>query len=488
MTNEIITPINRILKFGSHQVSPLIYIVATVVLVAAFFIGFTFKIELYIFLALLALPLLWAMFFYPKVWIYCIVLTFPMFFIKDEPGITVTSLMGALFYNLFLICWFFYKIFLEKNNNNSNKKNSIVKHKTDVLILLFYGLVLLNAGVAVFNGVEPFDWLSEFLLFSLLLYYFPIREYFNDEKSIVMLLAIFFISIFVLDIQQFLSYTKKISAAAFAYQLRGGGHFNHQIFSAAVIGGVVFMFYSRTITGKFFAFVLTVFSTAAIVSTFARAFWGALLIVLFLLLFFLNRKQIAQYFGIVILTTGIIVSTIYIVFPKQANLMTKFVINKFSTSTQGKADLSVRTRLYEYRAVIQKIEESPIAGQGLRKEFSFHCPWRQFTMKTSFIHNGYLSLSYRVGIPIAALFYFVMIIFTLKGFITAWKLRRIQKRCRPPTVMNIYIGLAICGTLSLCMLFITNFVTQSFLFRDGLFVVAFSIAFIEIANRKMENG
>ena len=84
-----ISPIKRILDFGV-QISILTYFLATIILVVAFFIAYSFDIELYIFLALLTLPLLWLMIHYPRIWIYCIVLTFTVFFINDDSSITAT--------------------------------------------------------------------------------------------------------------------------------------------------------------------------------------------------------------------------------------------------------------------------------------------------------------------------------------------------------------------------------------------------------------
>ncbi|MCL2313172.1 MAG: O-antigen ligase family protein, partial [Firmicutes bacterium] len=442
MTTKI-TPINRILKYG-EQVSILTYLAATIFIVIAFFIAYSFGIELYVFLALLAFPLLWVMLNYPRVWIYCVVLTFPVFFINDDAGLTPTSVMGALFYNLFLICWLINRLFFRpviasetkqsicnskeiatptarndgknKVNNSDASRSEIAKSNfaskkqligCDVLILLFYVLVLFNSVIAYSNGVEPFDWLSEYLLYSLLLYYFPIREYFDDKKSIITLLSLLFISAFILDIQQFYGYKNQIMKAALAYQLGGWGNINHQIYTASVIAGVTFLFYSKTVKGRLFAFVISVFSTAAIISTFARAFWLSLILVLFLLLFFLNYKQIIKLLIVLIVTAGLIGTALYMIFPKQAKLITKYATNRFSSSTKGKSDISVRSRFYEYREVISKIKESPLGGQGLRKKFSFYSPIAKHTIEYSFVHNGYLNMAYRVGIPLAALFYSV---------------------------------------------------------------------------------
>ena len=56
----------------------------------------------------------------------------------------------------------------------------------------------------------------------------------------------------------------------------------------------------------------------------------------------------------------------------------------------------------------------------------------------------------------------------------------------PISNVNLYTGIVISAVLSLLILFVTNFMTSSFFFRDGLFLVAFSIAFICIAEHKLD--
>jgi hypothetical protein len=58
----------------------------------------------------------------------------------------------------------------------------------------------------------------------------------------------------------------------------------------------------------------------------------------------------------------------------------------------GRADLSVQTRLDEYKVAISRIKEYPMGGNGFAKKFPYYNSIIQLTYHSHIIHNGYLSL------------------------------------------------------------------------------------------------
>jgi hypothetical protein len=67
-------------------------------------------------------------------------------------------------------------------------------------------------------------------------------------------------------------------------------------------------------------------------------------------------------------------------------------------------DRSVRSRLAETRPMLVKIREHPVAGWGLGDNIVWGQPWAQVSAKpTPFAHNGFLWLSWKLGIPAAIL-------------------------------------------------------------------------------------
>jgi O-antigen ligase len=483
------TPFQKIYSSAPNVSIPTYFIAGILTLL---FFGFTalFNMPLYVFIVVVSLPIFWMMVNYPRTWIYAVILGFVVFMKMDEEGISFSDIFAAVLYNSFLIFWFIARLLVKSDvsanvafSNNHFRITSVV----DKLFLTFYALLLFNVIIALTNGIELFDWLREYMLYSLILFYFPLREYFAERKYIYILLLLFGLVVIALDIRQFYSYYEILGNVKYAYQIASSVRDNQQVFSCSLISAITFFFYANTRRAKLFALVVSLFSAAAIISTFSRAFWTALMAMVLVLFIFLNYKQILQFILIIALATGIILISINTLFPHQASFVTKYIGKRFTSTSNVKKDISVESRLREYEIVLGEIKDSPIWGHGFRKQFSFYNNIMHATHTTSFTHNGYFNLSHKAGIPMCALFYLAMGLTTIKGFFVGLRLNR---HCRSNLdgceKYKIYTAMAISGTLSIIMLLIVNSVTSSFIFRDGLMVTAFAIAFIHIASKKYD--
>jgi hypothetical protein len=71
---------------------------------------------------------------------------------------------------------------------------------------------------------------------------------------------------------------------------------------------------------------------------------------------------------------------------------------------QARKDDSVRYRLVESRHVVDKIRDHPLIGSGLGATIFWGRPWEHVPARsTHFIHNGYLALAWKLGMPSALL-------------------------------------------------------------------------------------
>jgi len=136
------------------------------------------------------------------------------------------------------------------------------------------------------------------------------------------------------------------------------------------------------------------------------------------------------------------------------------------------------SRLAEWEVVISLIKESPFLGQGYGNPFTFNNPittWKEYSIT---IHNGYLFLAYRIGIPLAIFyltFYFSMF---AKSIFLAIKIKN-----------NLFYKKLIFGvTLAFLSIFITNFLTSTFVQRDGIMISAICYALVFIVGKKYESG
>ena len=482
--------IKNIALFG-EKLSLLTYIVSAVSIIAVFSLAAYLQIELYLLLGIVGIALLWIMLHYPKVWIYLVIVGCALFFDLDEEGISAVDIFAAIFFNTFLIIWFFTKLLVNSDRKLINFKNIStfkIDKLSDKLFLLFYFFLSFNIIVAFFNGIDPFDWIREYMLFSLMLYYFPIRDYFNDKKSIIILLVLFAFVAFRFDIRQFFMFAELMNNVSMAYEIGGTAwKINQGFYSAVILMGTAMFLYTKNKISKLFAYSIVLLTTFTLISTFARAFWlSVMALIAVLTIFYTSPRQLFQLLAVIVLTTGILFLALDTYFPKQSEYVQQFIVNKFSSSTQGRADPSVESRVREFSVVRQEIYESPIFGHGFKKHFSFYNNIESRTAVVFFIHNGYLYLAHKAGIPMTILFYFVMLLFNIRGYIVAWRLKRYCARncLDEKDDYHFFTALAIGASLIITMLAITNMVTTGFFTRDCLIITAFSLAFITIAERK----
>ena len=468
------------------------YIITAISIILGFSVAAYLNIELYLLLSVVGVGLLWIMLHYPKIWIYCIAIGCVLFFDDDEKGVSSIDIFAAMFFNIFLIVWFVSKLLIKSERHITNNHFTLKIDKlSEKLFLLFYCLLFFNSIIAVANGIDITNWFREFMLFTIMLYYFPIRDYFNDKRSIIILLILFALVTIRFDIRQFLMFYKLMSNVSMAWEIGSTDwKINQGFYSAVIMTGITMFLYTKNKLGKLFSYILVLITTFTLISTFARAYWISVAGLIGLLsVLYCRPRQFLQLLLVVLLTAGILFACLDSFFPKQSKYVQEFITHKLSSSTKGKSDPSVEARLREFEVVYSEIKETPLYGQGFRKEFSFFYNVKGYNVRPSFIHNGYLNLAHKTGIPMMLLFYSIMVLFNIKGYIVAWRL----KRCCNDTEnirhlykeeYNFFTALVISASLTITMLLITNMVTSSLFTRDGLILIAFSTAFITIAERK----
>ena len=481
--------IKNIALFGEKLPLP-IYIITAVSIISTFSLAAYLNVELYFGLAIIGLALLWTMLHYPKIWIYCVVIGCIMYFEEDEEGISAVDIFASTLFCLFLAIWFITKLTVKAekkfitNEGHSTLKTTILSEK---LFLLFFFFLLFNCIIAVTNGTPFIEWVKEFMFYILMLFYFPIRDYFNNKKSIIILLLLFSCVAIRFDIRQFIMFAKLLENIKMAWQIGSTEwKINHEFYSSVILIGTTMFLFMKNKIGKVFTYFIVLITTFTLISTFARAYILSVVFLIIAVCIYLRPKQVFQLLAVIILTFGIFFITLDTYFPMQSKLVQEFVVKKISSSTQGRKDQSVDDRFREFEEVSKEINQSPIYGHGLRKMFSFYFASKGYNSLKSFIHNGYLDAIHKMGIPMALLFYTVMLLFNIRGYIVAWKLKRYcaKNRINKRNELYFFTALVIGASLTITMLFITNMITSSFTTRSSLIVVAFCLAFITISEKK----
>ena len=136
-----------------------------------------------------------------------------------------------------------------------------------------------------------------------------------------------------------------------------------------------------------------------LIFTYERTFWGAA--VAGCALVALRAAPIARRRALILVPTGVAVLLLALAAAAPGELRT--ALERGSSVTQARVDSSVEYRQVESRGVLESIAARPFEGSGFGAEFSWRQPGLSTPHTTAFVHNGYLWLAWKLGIPFAAL-------------------------------------------------------------------------------------
>jgi O-antigen ligase len=420
-------------------------------------------------LVALALGFIVAMIKWPKVWLATFLLSLPIFLTDSGKGLSAQELaMGGLF-TLSITVWIVWRIAADPR--------PLVRNWMDFLVLLFIALSSLNIVVAMMNHVDPVGWLSEWALFFLILYYFPIREYFGDERGLKQFMTLSAISAVGQALYSMYLYKQRMATGlVYAFQLTASRSvLLGPIFLVAIVFCMLFIFAVRW-RHKLILFGIIGIQVAALVLTFTRTLWAFFFVCAAIVMFFLSMRQRVQLVAAGFALAVIAVGGLSVYNPKLADIGLRIVKARFASSTQlSGGDYSFETRVVEAQAAWAATKESPLGGNGLRATFLTYSPLDKQHFTTSFIHFGYVGLIFKLGIPLALLMVAILLVHGTYTIGDALRLRR-----DPAT--NVYRSVAAATAAFLPALYVTIFMTGFFDQRFGNVMFAFVFACTSITH------
>lgn len=439
-------------------------------LAALFFISAYFKIYLFVLAGMAGLIFFTVCVIYPRFWIYSI-LGFSIFFLRgSSEGISILDVGTGGFYIGTLFIWLFWKIAVERER--------LIQNFADWMILFLYAAMLFTVFISLNNNVDFLDWLREYAIFTVLMFYFPIRYYFTDKKDLTRLLILFALVVVAADLSQFYMYYKAtFSNLMYAYQLKSSVRLNQSLFSCAFMFGVLFALRTPSRWRELLLWGFTYLTFAALITSFSRTFWILAGFEVIILAFYLPRKQAVKMTYYFLTIAVIFTFSVITVFKDNAEIAFQVMSNRITSSVEGKKDVSVQSRLSEWDYVESQIMDSPLGGNGLGKGIHFYEKIRQETNRTKTIHNGYLFFFFRMGIPLS-LFILVPIFFYM------FKAESLARRSKDGFFRTILLGAA----ASLLLMVVAAMTNSAFVYRDGLFVLLLSFAFIGIAEENIRKN
>ncbi len=399
----------------------------------------------------------------PRLWLYGAILLWTVWFRSSDKEVSLLDVGMVGYYMGGLIAWFIGMVI---------SRRKLIRNFADQLILIFFSLGVVNFVIAWLNGVELLLWLRESLLFAFLLYYFPIRELICTRKYLIQFMSLAALVIFVLGITNLRMYIEAAGNAVYAFNILSSRvSLNETIFLGAALCSTVFLLYSRRWHHKVFFLGLTIFYSMVLIASFTRGAWLTFIIGLGVIFFLVNRQKrlaLGAYIGVGIVCFVLAIS---LFLGGMSDFIFRSIESRFSSSAKGTGDISVNARVVESEAAIEGIYKHPLSGAGMGARVTFYDIIDRWTSSPTFLHNGYIFITYKLGIPMALFFLLGLLLYQTKGVVAAYRIRDPLYQC-----------IAIGATASLLAALIISLTSNQFILRHGLALIAVYIALIAIVD------
>jgi O-antigen ligase len=318
---------------------------------------------------------------------------------KDD-GLQTNQVIYGLFAYLMLGGWYAAALL---------RGTSLIRSSMDKLVafLLLAGLPLgIVTGVAL--GADPTLIRGEVIAYSMLAFYFPVKEICRHERHGPLILAsiIIFVGVFV-TLRNLASFREIMLAATQDWQIadaRAGQGSGFNLNETQLVAGILMAFSLLLIAKRgsvkillLGVLALTVFG---LVMTRSRAPWVVCLVGLgFIFLFVRGKSRMKLLAAVSGAGAATLVGTYLILGPAITDLILGGTLQRLSTlSGATTTDISWLHRIGEAQAVLSKAVQSPILGWGLGASYEYYDIIMKFTYTGHFVHNGYVALWFKLGI------------------------------------------------------------------------------------------
>lgn len=423
---------------------------------------------------IIAIPLIWVMYKNPKYWIYSVLLVFPFYTQDSSVGVSVSDVLIGLFYLASLALWFLESFLISKKK--------LIYDLPDFLLLFFFIVAALTSYYTTELNTLFLEWMKEYSRFFIVLYYFPIRYYFFEKEDSKFILFFFLAMVFCCDLIQIGKYYFYLkSNIIYAYQLSTSERINQILYTTTIPAAIIFIFYLRNNYLKIVFSMIIIATIGALIATLSRTFWILTIFDVFIIFLYLTLKNKVKLILFSLVFSVILVGSAYVMFQSKFTYLTKFLEMRFSSTGNASKDISLKARYVEWDKVEEFIYDFPLGGLGFSHTFQFHSPLTQEILRTTNIHNGYLFLMYRLGIPLTLVYVLLFIYGLSTSFFLSFRFKD-----------TYYKPLSIATFLGYFSMLFSNFTSAQFFYRDSFFVTAFlffcsSICYIEY-KRLLQNN
>jgi hypothetical protein len=432
-------------------------------IVPLIYFGIVKELGIFVLPAIVAIPLFYFIFKKPEVWLYTSMGLFVLFTRSRDAEASPVDYFFAIYYIGGIILWILWQVLI--------KRQKIIRNYADMFIIFFSLCLIGNFFVSYIADVEPIKWLREASFLCIILFYFPIRHYFNTEKKLKPFLIFFAFTLIVAAAIGIYSYYNALSDMEYAFELSYADKINQMIFSVAIVFGLVYAFFQRKSLNQWLLISFIGIIAVALILTFSRTFWLIDLVMAVLLFFYLTFKKKIEMFKIAAVLFVFAIAGFVFMLGDKTQLIYSLLETRFTSSAAGAKDESMQARLVEWKYELGEIQKYPFSGKGMGSKVHFFNILTGTTYHTPTIHNGYIYLCYRLGIPMALLYLSFLIFYTIKAFSLS------IRRSNP-----FFRALSIACFLGFLSVIIANVTSAQFAYRDGIFTIFLLVALTSTAD------
>ena len=327
-----------------------------------------------------------------------------IFIVEGTKTISVQE-FGVGFFLIFIIgLWFFKECFL-------NPAQQLIE-KADYALVAFFIFCLgsLLGGLAYQVSLQK--WLRELIPFLPFLIIFPLRKELNSKKRIlVLLMSVLFVCL-CMAFRNLIRYRELVSVADVYWQISASRQTsNEPFFFVPIVISVSILLYGSSWKIKGLMIILICLFSITLVVTFSRGYWVATIFSIFILFIFSSVKIKIKIIGFFAVMAALGLLLLFLAFGELGDFILASVKNRFLTVHHLIRDPSIRSRLQESSALLKLINDNPIIGYGLGKQYEFHSILQR-EMPTAYIHNAFLFLIFKLGLGgfISFVFFWAMVI------------------------------------------------------------------------------
>ena len=312
--------------------------------------------------------------------------------LQRSDGIQPAEVLFAAYYLPYLGLWYGSRILIYRE--------PLVWQSRDWGIVLFLVTVQAQAVMGFAQGAQVSNIQSDWLAFSMMWFYFPIREMVSRYQvgHIVVLVGIVFIAFAALYRNLMVTQTT-IAAASYAWEVaRVRVTANELGMTSGALVCAALAVLSKTRRGFVIGGAAFALLTVGVILTQWRAYYVTLGIGI-LVLAAVSGKRGRRRVGVLILIGAVVGGALlFALLGDGVVLLFYGVLDRIlSIGTATRVDESLLNRFVETEAAMNLIYQSPIVGYGLGSTFEFMDVIVNRTWVKHYAHNGYVSLWFKLG-------------------------------------------------------------------------------------------